>query len=73
MIALAKAEDGMSADMAECDADSYLIGVLNGVVDLKSGKLLPPDPSRLDTKRVNAHFDPEAQCPLYQILAGSCA
>ena len=66
MIALAKAEDGMSVDMAECDADSYLIGVQNGVVDLKSGKLLPPDPSRLITKRANVHFDPEAECPLYE-------
>jgi putative DNA primase/helicase len=66
MIALAKAEDGMSVDMAECDADSYLIGVQNGVVDLKSGQLLPPDPGRLVTKRVNVHFDPEAECPLYE-------
>jgi putative DNA primase/helicase len=66
MIALAKAEDGMSVDMSECDADSYLIGVQNGVVDLKSGKLLPPDPSRLVTKRVNVHFDPEAECSLYE-------
>jgi putative DNA primase/helicase len=66
MIALAKAEDGMSVDMAECDADSHLIGVRNGVVDLKSGQLLPPDPSRLVTKRANVHFDPEAECPLYE-------
>jgi putative DNA primase/helicase len=66
MIALAKAEDSMSIDMAECDADSYLIGVQNGVVDLKSGELLPPDPSRLVTKRTNVHFDPEAQYPLYE-------
>jgi len=66
MIALAKAEDGMSVDMSECDADSFLIGVQNGVVDLKSGQLLPPDPSRLITKRVNVHFDPEAECPLYE-------
>ena len=66
MITLAKAEDGMSVDMAKCDADSYLIGVLNGVVDLKSGQLLPPDPSRLVTKRANVHFDPEAECPLYE-------
>ena len=66
MIALAKAEDGMSVDMSECDADSFLIGVQNGVVDLKSGQLLPPDPSRLITNRVNVHFDPEAECPLYE-------
>jgi putative DNA primase/helicase len=65
MIALAKAEDGMSVDMSECDTDSYLIGVLNGVIDLKTGKLLPPDPKRLVTKRANVHFDPQAKCPIF--------
>jgi putative DNA primase/helicase len=66
MIALAKAEDGMSVNMAECDADSFLIGVQNGVVDLKSGELLPPDPKRLVTKRANVLFDPDAECPRYE-------
>ena len=66
MIALAKAEGGMSVDMAECDADSFLIGVQNGVVDLKSGELLTPDPKRLVTKRANVLFDPDAECPRYE-------
>jgi putative DNA primase/helicase len=66
MIALVKAEDGMSIDMAECDTDSFLIGAQNGIVDLKAGKLLPPNPKMLVTKRVNVQFDPDAKCPLYE-------
>jgi len=66
MIELSKAQDGMSIDLNECDSDNFLIGVPNGVLDLDRGILLPPDPNRYVTKRINAVFDPKADCPRYK-------
>ena len=66
MISLARSEDGMSVGLGELDADNYLLGTLNGVIDLRTGELIPPDPSILVTKRINAHYDPDAGCPRYQ-------
>ena len=40
MLNLAKTEPGMSCSVTELDADAHLLGVENGVVDLRSGQLL---------------------------------
>jgi putative DNA primase/helicase len=66
MIALAKSEPGMSIDSSELDNDPYLLGVQNGVVDLKTGRLLKPDPKLLVTKYCTVAFDPDAECPLFE-------
>ncbi|MBT5683220.1 MAG: hypothetical protein HOJ09_14260, partial [Gammaproteobacteria bacterium] len=66
MIALARSEPGMSIDSSELDNDPYLLGVQNGVVDLKTGRLLKPDPKLLVTKYCTVAFDPDAECPLFE-------
>lgn len=38
----------------------HLLNVLNGVVDLKTGKLLPSNPNYLFTNQAGAIFDPDA-------------
>ena len=65
MLRLARSEEGMSVDLNKLDQDPYLLGVRNGVVDLKTSKLLQPSPDRLVTKYCNVHFDPEASCPAF--------
>ncbi len=65
MIKLATSISGMSVAPAELDADPYLLGVRNGVVDLKAGKLLPADPTMLLTKQCNAEFVYDPTCPLW--------
>ena len=66
MINMAKTEDGMSIALEELDADPYLLGVLNGVVNLKTQTLILPSPDILVTKRTNMRFDPDAECPGFE-------
>lgn len=56
------------------DQDPDLLCVENGVVDLRSGTLLPHSPDRRMRKRVRARFDPDATCPrwLSHIEAVTC-
>lgn len=64
MIELAKSEDGMSiGHMAALDSDPWLLGVRNGVVNLKDGGLLAPDPAMLITRQCAAEYHDDAQCP----------
>ena len=48
---------------ADVDNDPMLIGALNGVVDLETGEIIQNSQEYLITKRVNASFDEEAECP----------
>jgi putative DNA primase/helicase len=65
MIELAKSEPGMSVSLSEFDADPWMLGVQNGVFDLRKGILLPVTPSTLVSKRTNIEHDPEAVCPQF--------
>ena len=66
MIELAKSEPGMSVSLASFDADPMSLGVNNGVLDLKTGALLPMSPEVLVSKRASAAFDADAGCPLWE-------
>lgn len=67
MLNMATTEDGMGvASPAMLDSDPWLLGVRNGVVDLRSGKLLPAEPSMLITKQCDATFDAQATCPRFE-------
>jgi P4 family phage/plasmid primase-like protien len=65
MLKLAKSEEGMSVALSELDNDPYLLGVQNGVVDLRRGSLLAPNPAVLVTKHCNVAYDPQASCPRF--------
>lgn len=60
------ARDFCSVSPKELNSDPFLLNCNNGVLDLRAGVLLPPDPSLLLTKRVRAAYDPQAQSPLWQ-------
>lgn len=47
----------------ELDRDNFKIGVMNGVVDLRSGRLIPPQASDLITKRTHINYFQDAPCP----------
>lgn len=53
-------------DAGELDRDHFHLGVKNGVIDLKTGKLIAPDPAHLITKRTNIAYHPDAPCPRWQ-------
>jgi P4 family phage/plasmid primase-like protien len=62
MIDMAKSEPGMTSQLCEFDNDPMLLGVANGVLDLKKGVLLPVSPEVLVSKRCNVAFDPTTEC-----------
>lgn len=64
MIELAKSEEGMAVGaMTDLDSNPWLLGVRNGVVNLKDGGLLAPDPKMLITRQCAAEYRDDAQCP----------
>ena len=66
MIAMAKSEPGMSASLAEFDADPWLLGAQNGVLDLRTGELRQATPDLRVSKRCRVEFDPAAECPRFR-------
>lgn len=43
-----------------------MINFVNGMLDLRTGDLVPHDPSFLSTIRIPWVYDPDAQCPTYE-------
>jgi putative DNA primase/helicase len=64
MIGLAESDRGFATSADSLDTDVWLLNCLDGVIDLKTGLLLPHDPQRLITKLAPAFYgaeiDPEA-------------
>jgi putative DNA primase/helicase len=65
MINLAKSEDGMSEFLRNFDANPNLLGVKNGVLNLKEKELIPIEPKLLVSMRANVDFDPLSKCPTF--------
>ena len=63
MIELAKSEPVVSSRLDSFDRNQFLFHVKNGVVDLKTGDLLPNDPSKMNSKVANVEYDNFATCP----------
>ncbi|WP_347138873.1 phage/plasmid primase, P4 family [Paracoccus sp. SSK6] len=53
----------MQIDADKLDALPHILGVKNGMVDLRSGVLLPSDPSAFMSKQAGVVFDAAAKCP----------
>jgi putative DNA primase/helicase len=66
MVDLARSEPFMSErDASNLNKDHFLLGVKNGVVDLRIGSLVNPDPKMLITKQCNANFIKGTKCHLW--------
>lgn len=65
-VSLAKEHPQITTRITELDADPMLLGVRNGVVNLRTGVLGPADPDNLITHQVATEFDPDAKCPLWE-------
>ena len=56
--------DPAHAVTQECwDRDPMLLGVPGGIIDLRTGDLLPPDPTAGITRQTKAKPDNQARCP----------
>lgn len=63
MVSLAESEATVVLLANRLDADPWVLGAQNGVVELKTGKFRPARREDLITKRANVVFDPNACCP----------
>lgn len=66
MVSLAQSDPRVVVGMTDLDKLTHLLGVGNGVVDLTTGKLLPPDQAYRITMSTGTEYDPLARCPLFE-------
>jgi len=64
MIELAK--PWLSTSIHNLDRDSMLLGVKNGVVDLKTGRFRKAEPSDLITQQCDVFYDDDAKAPVWE-------
>lgn len=65
MLRVAAAEPAIAIAPDDLDADPWLLGVRDGVVDLRTSTFRSPDPADLITRRCEVDFEPTATCPLW--------
>src|SRR5258708_10009585 len=65
MLTLAKSEKPLADDGSKWDSDPWLLGVANGVVDLRTGRLCPGKMDDYITLHSAIAFDPNAKCPRF--------
>jgi putative DNA primase/helicase len=56
----------MRIHYTQFDADIWKLGLLNGELDLRTGKFSPPRKLSYLTKRANATYDPTARAPMWE-------
>lgn len=64
MITLAQAELAISSKALDCD--DYLLNCQNGIIDLKTGELLPHKPEYFITKICPVSYNPEVKSPIWE-------
>ncbi|MDB5298306.1 MAG: phage/plasmid primase, family [Phycisphaerales bacterium] len=62
---LAQTQTGIPVAARDFDRDPFHLNVMNGTVDLRTGKLMPHGPDRLLTKLAPVTYDAAAACPLW--------
>jgi putative DNA primase/helicase len=65
LIELAQSEPGIPVRTTELDQDNYLLGVTNGVINLRTGALREPRREDHLTKQAMVAYSPNAQAPLF--------
>jgi putative DNA primase/helicase len=55
-VQVARSMDSVRVGLTDFDADPWILNVQNGMLDLRTGQLLPHDPARLCTKMARAPF-----------------
>jgi putative DNA primase/helicase len=76
MINLAQSEPGIPVASDQLDQDTWLLNCRNGIVDLRSGVLMPHDKGILLTKLALVDYDQGAKCEIFEaflskIMAGN--
>src|SRR5206468_2052699 len=66
MVKLAKYETGIPVLPIELDADPWLLNVMNGTLNLRTGALCPHRRADLITTLAPVAFDPSAHAPRWE-------
>lgn len=66
MVKLASTNPTVVVPVGELDKNWHFVGAKNGVIDLRSGALLKPDPQHRITLSVGCDYIPGAKCPLFE-------
>ena len=64
-IELAQSEPGIPVSTNQLDNNNYILGVSNGVINLKTGALREPRREDLITKCATVAYDPNASAPIF--------
>jgi putative DNA primase/helicase len=64
-VSLAEVQPQLRVSVSDLDPDPMVLGVRNGVIDLRTGGLREPSPPDLITQQANVDYDPTAECPLW--------
>ncbi len=68
---LVRSAPGIACTTDDFDREPYLLGTPRGLIDLRSGKVLPPDPSKRITMSTAVALDSSCNTPLWdRFLAG---
>lgn len=65
MISLAKNERGIPVSENDLDQHLYYVNCPNGIIDMRSGRLLEQKPEYLCSKVTKTKYNPEAACPTF--------
>ncbi|MGH7784312.1 MAG: phage/plasmid primase, P4 family, partial [Candidatus Binatia bacterium] len=63
MVSLAESESAIVLSAVLLDADPWLLGVRNGVIDLKTGEFRTGQREDFITKQAGVAYDPNVKCP----------
>lgn len=66
MVTLAASDPRVMVPFVELDKHSHYLGAANGVVDLRTGKLIEPDPDLHITKCAGGEYQDGAKAPLFR-------
>lgn len=61
-----QAKPHLYVGMDSLDADPWVLNVLNGTIDLRTGQLRDHDPADMITKLAPVEYDPEADAPRFE-------
>lgn len=66
MLRLARGLPPIAGDVLDFNPDPWLLNVQNGVLDLRTGDLLPHDPSLMISRISEVTYDPDARDPRWE-------
>jgi putative DNA primase/helicase len=66
ILAVAQSEPGVSVSEQRLDRDHWSLNVLNGTLDLRTGRLREHRREDMITKLAPVEYDPEAACPTWE-------